>query len=610
MFVTLALLLSFTTLTLFSRVAQTYGRFREREAVILQTITDFLGVAPNLEAEVRTTLEEEIYDVMAPLDSFLLTRPLTSSYLNRGVELVGTWKQALEPFKAYEISASGVTGGLNSPTFTSTLQQFLLRLPDLLARTRGYLRSFWFVRALGLFSEELQRSFFQLDRVLRVGDLLVEYTQSILTLFGHYTTQRLVVFNQNPGEARPTGGFTGSYLILDLSQGRLSILESQSIYYVSNPLSPLVAHPISWHYKGYGAHGLHNLNYFSCTRDSAQLLARQFERSSNGFTIDQLYFVNPPLLEALLPAGFVLEVPGVGSLNKNTLLAEIERISSFAAIDPTNPKKQLADIFTTLAAEFATILRARSGSEILRILVTKITTRDLQFWFEQGSLQNLFLELGIHSNYVCHDLYPDTISFVLNNMSGDKRHLITEGHFSISARPLLSGSRLRLRYAHVLDSVESLQRGFMPFGKDFVGFVVPAKARNIRVVEASPQLNLSALRPYYYPRLGRNANPYTPEVIRRVTQSATDLPEGVLYQHPDGSLLVGAYVRDDPDRMTELTVEFDLPRSALDELRFYPQPALNDPTLTFGRGVALRTDPTMRRVAGDYLDAGVDLKIN
>lgn len=609
--VTLALLLSFTTLTLFSRVAQTYGRFREREAVIFQTLTDFLVVAPNLETEVHATLEEEIYGVMAPLDSFLLTRPLTSNYLNRGLELVGTWKQALEPFKAYEISARGLTGGLNAPTFTSTLEDFLLRLPDLLARTRGYLRSFWFVRALGLASSNLQSSFFTLDRLLRLGDLFVESTQALLTFFGHYTTQRLVLFNQNPGEARPTGGFTGSYLSLDLSQGQLEILESQSIYHVSNLRpNPLVAHPITWQYAGSSPHGLHNLNYFSCFRDSAALLAGEFERSVNGFTIDQLYFITPPLLTALLPPDFVLEVPGVGLLNERTLFEEIERVSSFAAVDIENPKKQLASIFTALVAAFPELVKTRPALELVRILLTKISTRDLQYWFEAPALQEFFASLGIHSNVACLDLYPHTISFVLNNLAVDKRHLITRGHFSISARPLLSGVRIRLRYAHTLEAVESLQRGFNYEGRSFLGFVLPNAARNLEVITVAPALHLAARRPYYYANAGRAKTLYTPPVIERVAQSALDVPSGVLYQHPDGSLLLGAYVRDDPDRVSELTVEFDLPRSALDELRFYPQPALNDPTLTFGRGAALRTDPTVRRVAGDYLDAGVDLKIN
>ena len=170
-----------------------------------------------------------------------------------------------------------------------------------------------------------------------------------------------------------------------------------------------------------------------------------------------------------------------------------------------------------------------------------------------------------------------------------------------------------MNYTHSLDSVLSLQRGFNPDGGDFFGFVLPATARNIEVTEAAPYLNLTALKPYYYPTLERKYAPrtlYTPPVIERVAQSAADLPWGVLYQHPDGSLLAGAYLRDQLGRPTTLSVEFDLPPSTLDRLRFYPQPALNDPTLSFGQNVALAADPTVRKVAGDYLDAGVTLKIN
>ena len=155
-----------------------------------------------------------------------------------------------------------------------------------------------------------------------------------------------------------------------------------------------MAHPNTWQYAGSSAHGLHNLNYFSCFRDSAQLLAREFERSVNGFTINQLYFITPPLLSAVLPPGFVLDVPGVGRLNQTTLFEEIERISSFAAIDVTNPKKQLADIFTALVRALPSILQARSGLELLRVVLTKITTPRSAVLVPKRSLTKSVFESG------------------------------------------------------------------------------------------------------------------------------------------------------------------------------------------------------------------------
>ena len=607
------LLLSFLGLVLVSRVAQSYARFQARQTEVAAVLSDFLTVAPNLESELRRTLEEEVLAITAPLDDFFFSRFLTRSYLARGLDALKEWKTALERFTVYELSAGGLRAGLNEPTFSAALEDFLLELPDLLTLSRAYLRSFWPLRILGLVSADLGRGFGILDRLLRLGEIVAQNPQPLLQLFGHYSTQRLVVVNQNPGEARPTGGFTGSYLSLDVSQGRVQILESQSIYHVSGSSpKPLVAHPQTWHYEGFAPHGVHNLNFFSCFRDSAELFAAEFGASRNGFTIDQLYFVTPALIQSFLPVDFVLEVPGLGVFNEVTLFAEIERISSLEAVNDENPKEQLASIFAKLLEVLPEILQTQSSRGVSRLALEAVRTRTLQFWFAKETLRNFTAALGLHSNQICLDLFPKTVSFVLSNMSVDKRNLITQGDFSISAKPLLSGVRLRLHYRHTLGSVASLQRGFNRyFGRNFFGFVLPSSARNIEIKEVSPALNFAARKPYYYPQLAQNfPETYTPPVITRVANSAVDLPNGVLYTHPDGSVLAGAYFDDQIGRDTKLTVEFDLPRSVAEGLRFYPQPGLLAPTLTLGRGVALFDRPTTRTLQGVPLKTGVALKFS
>lgn len=608
----ISILISLIGITL-GRVSQSYVNFQNRSETLIAYVEDLFKVSSNLEADLEVLITNEINSIAEPINSFWLTEWLTKYETSRALRLIKDWKEALNPLTEYEISSAGIVAGVSKPTFTNSLQEFFLVAPELIEKTRLHWRSLWPYRLSGLMSVQLRNIFDKVSRILDLLEYINANQQKLLFLLGHYSTQTIVLFNQNPGEARPTGGFTGSYIIMEISQGELSIKESQSIYFVSNvtPDRP-IAHHHTWMYEIYKEfralpHGLHNMNYFPCFRDSASLLASEFERSRNGFTINQLFMITPDIMQALLPPDFILEVPEVGTFNSDNLLDEIERLSSFEAVDITNPKKQIKNIFTSLIDSFEQIVEYFGPNNIVKILLNGFFSRHIQIWFPSPDLTDFVRRIGFSSDQVCSDVNPSIVTFLVSNMSGDKRQLITKNNFGISAKRNFGGYRVTLHYKQELEGEDSLQRGFNPYGLQFFGFQLPRGARNIEV-ESNPRMITNGLRKYYQIRSQINSNKQvrTPDIIEKTARSVSDLEDGLLYQNPDGSMVAGAYVNDRPGEAV-LEVSFDIDKMAYETLTFYPQPGLNKPILRLGNNTASNDNIYTRKVEGLSLEQGVDI---
>jgi hypothetical protein len=609
LFITGILILCVSSFTIVAKTSQTYSRYNESKAELMDEILDFLAVSSELEENtILDSFTEKSLYVTRPVNSFFKTEWLIKSEINATKELFKEWKKTLDPLTKYEFSAKGLVPSTTNEKFTIALDHAFVKLPDLLQKTKKLIRNLWLYSILGLVSPTINTIVQKIKNSLKIIDIISQNSFKILDLLGHYSTQSVVLFNQNPGEARPTGGFIGSYISMSISQGELDLKGSQSIYYVSNVTETrILAHPISAYYKFPGVHTLHNLNFYPCFRDSAKLLSKEFEKSPNGFTINQLYMVTPDLLEAFLPQNLILDVPGVGVFNPKNLLLEIERITSYQAGDRANPKKSIGPIFNTIFDNLNVIFAERSTIDNIRLLLNSIHARWIQFFYKEDKINIFFESLGLSSNSSCQDKNPGAISSVVANVAGDKRQLITKNYYGISSKKNLNGHRITINYTQFLENPALLQRDFGYGGINFFGFQIPSSAKNIKI--QSPDLiDVKAVREYYFQDVTDEfAKPISQDItIKNTYQSATTLDKGVMYQHPDGGLLVGGYMEDIPGE-SSMVVEFDIPSKIAKKLAFYPQPGQNELYLTLGKNTAHLTDRTKRQIQNNELSLGVPM---
>ncbi|NJS40997.1 DUF4012 domain-containing protein [Candidatus Gracilibacteria bacterium] len=278
-------------------------------------------------------------------------------------------------------------------SFTTDLQIFFSELDNLIIQTESLWSDFGIYRTfLSIFgNQKAQQILSSIDEGIKLLKILNNNQDNILDLLGHYTTKQIVIFNQNTGEARSTGGFYGSYLPLTISQGKITVGQSQSIYWIDGSKNPVnYAHP-AYSYYSYGKErtltvGSRDLNFTPCFEVTGSLIEQEFSTSDNGYTIDHLLMITPQFIQNLLPLDFVLNVDGIGPINRNNFFDEIERLTSLSFATNSNPKYNISNIFKSLLDSFESIVNSQGVSKTLNTIIDSIQSRDMMMWFKNPSL--------------------------------------------------------------------------------------------------------------------------------------------------------------------------------------------------------------------------------
>jgi Protein of unknown function (DUF4012) len=607
------------SLSAISQIKQTENNLKSRQSDLVARIKRVFDLSQDKQLGGWSEINGEINQILSPAANALGLTPVLSNDLTQITNLFSQWQLAVSSLTNYTVNAEGITSKSGQKNFTDDLEKFFEQLPDLQAKTNSVYNSLWYYRLLLHFQPNAKISLYfeALKEVLDLIPSVYESKREILTTLGHYSTQRIVIFNQNTGEARPTGGFLGSFLALDISKGRLSIGQSQSIYYVDGQKKyNIVGHPSVWGYdRQFGfalEHGIRNLNMLPCFPDTAGLLQGEFSNSRNGYAIDALILVTPQLISSLIPPGQNIDLPEVGVLNSDNLLEEIERLTSLEASDRENPKSVLSPIFQAIIQQLPGLIEERGRLQIIAELASSMSSRDLQIWFRDLNVQNLWQTTGLAANELCQNVQTQPIiAPMLINLSGDKRNLASRNRYSLFTSNTVGGIRVHVKYQQELPDNPLLQRQYNLFDSlTWVGLQIPGSSNGFKI--DSPQgLNFPFLRPYYEQLIQEKQNlpNKTPEAIRTITQSGVDLNKGFVYTQPDGSKVLGIYVQD--EQITEVEFSFVLPITKPNLIQFYTQPGLNEPTLDLGDKIALAQFSDIRTIKNPKaLQTGIDLIVS
>jgi hypothetical protein len=465
---------------------------------------------------------------------------------------------------------------------------------------------------------------FELNNLINKITRIYNQRDLFISLLGGYNRQQVIVFTQNTGEARPTGGFTGSYIPLSITQGVMEIQTSQSIYYPDgDKQTPSLAHPVSWYYGFYKdivwEQGVRNSNYFPCFPDTAKQLYEEFTKTRNGFANDVVILITPKVLLNLLPNNLEIEVGDRVVKNKNALLEEIEYATSIAPADQANPKQEIGQIFKSLAEKLPSILEKTDIGTFFQTLINSLEARDLQIWFKDSQKQDLWQTTGLAGNQTCQNQNPtkQIITPLIINLSTDKRNLITKNSFNIYAEPTLGGQIVNIKYTQTLPKQIDLQRPFNQFeAMTFVGLQLPSVAQKPEI-KSKQALKLPFLRTFYEQKIeqryAQKAVP-SPEIKKLIQTSKNLYSEdglipGFVYTQPDGSQVLGIYVSD--TQKTDVHFSFFVPSNQQQHFSFYSQPGLNQPSLGLGQGVVDIHDGQQNYYNNpEQLQSGIDLKLN
>ena len=565
-------------------VRQSLVNIDQNKSTLLDSIKKILTLNDKEQISTLNEIETKILKDLEPIANVPVIGWIVKGDIAKIKDLVALWLDTIYPFANYKLGTDGFkTTLLQERYFTGDLKQFFDKSPQLLTRTRSDLNSLWLYSAFG--SSQIKEIIGLLNSFLDIIEILTVNQELVLTIFGHYQTQKIVVFNQNTGEARPTGGFIGSYIPIDIAKGEITIGQSQSIYFFDKgAITNLNAHPASWYYGWfdgvYEVHGARNANYFSCFPTSASYLEREFSRTQNGYNIDDLVLITPQFLLGYLPDNFVLEIKG-DKIPKSFILSKIEQITALEIQDTLNPKKQLTSIFNLIVNQLPEVLKGQALVNLITYTQEAMLARNMQVWFRDAKIQSLWSSTGFSGEQTCAYKNPNVIAPMLVNLSVDKRNLVSVNAFEV----VRNNNIINLKYTQLLpsDAGTVLARGFnSSTSMSMVAVQVPSNA-DVKI-SSDQKMLVPFLRDYYQLHLNKNRNNtdtdyiYPPE-IKTIIDSSYDLNsdyrEGFRYVQPDGSQVYGMYVSD--QQLTQVEFQIDLKNNK--SVQFIGQAGLNQPIL-------------------------------
>jgi Protein of unknown function (DUF4012) len=603
--ITFFLLLFIVTGNTLGQISNTKELISVHQNNILGKITTLLDLSSQDRAEQYSDIRSEIQTTLKPINSFWNIKPIVDRDIDSIFNLLDSWLDKIQPLTKYKFSQTGfIFPGDVNRSFTDDLEVFLNSIPQLKSKTEKIYINFWYYKVIliTINTQKYTKIFKALEDFLVSLNFIFSIKENILSLLGHYTSQKVVIFNQNIGEARPTGGFYGSYIPITVSKGKLNLQQSNSIYFVGgSSAEQIISNPLFWQYgiatNNYTPSGIQNLQISNCFPDVAKNLENEFKKSTNGFNIDQIIFLNPNLIKNLLSDNFNLNIPEIGSLNTLNFDNEIERLTSLENANNSNPKASLSLIVLGLITQLNTII------------LNSLYSRDLMLWAKNDSQESILKNLNFAGSQTCqNESQIPVISPEIFNMSGDKRGLV--GEYATSLQKINNTFNVKLN--QFLPENKLLQRGFNELtANNAFALQIPKSATNLKIY-SNFQSKRDFTRQGFYQFIKDLKQKYTiPQDVQTIINSSYDLPDGGwVYTQPDGSQVLGAYISDNPVGDTTVEFEFTLPEGSGDVIQYYGQPGLNKPSLNIGDGLEVWKNPDVKYINNaQTIQSGVTLKL-
>lgn len=372
-----------------------------------------------------TAAEKELHDINLLIESLLKLTPKINDQYNSATKLLdagerlsksaATLSATLENFNFSE----NLTESLNLTNKLSALKDDLnMILPDLKA-AESDLSDINLEEIPANYRDKIQALQKLLPGIENNVTYFINYSDLALQILGQDTLKRYLLLFQNNNELRPTGGFIGSYALLDLNKGNIKKISipGGGPYDLKAGLKVNIAAPRPlrilnqrWEFQ--------DANWFADLPTSADKLMWFYEKSG-GPTVDGLIFINVSFVEKLLKITGPIDMPEYGkTISSDNFINEIQQNVEFEYDKTANrPKQIIADLAPKLIDK---LLHSDKNAliNILDLIFNSLNEKDIQLYFSNYSLEKFVLKNNWGGQIQKTD--GDYLNIISTNIAGEK----------------------------------------------------------------------------------------------------------------------------------------------------------------------------------------------
>lgn len=242
---------------------------------------------------------------------------------------------------------------------------------------------------------------------------------AILELLGDRYPHRYLILLQNDTESRPTGGFIGSIMIVDINDGIVTKADFHDVYKYDGQLHEHIEAPedieqITSEWR------LRDSNYSPDFSISAEKAA-WFLQKSKGPSVDSVIAINQSAIGDLVAEMGPIEVEGlefpIDSNNFQFILGYLIESKQFGE---NNPKEILPH---TIQAFRKKLLEHKNPQSLLALLSYEIRDKKIMFYSRDQEVQALFEELHLTPHQAFLEEGEDYMQVVATSIGGNKSDL-------------------------------------------------------------------------------------------------------------------------------------------------------------------------------------------
>jgi len=391
----------------------------------------------------------------------------------------------------------------------------------------------------------------KMPQVLEAAGQLKIWSNIFLEALGHRQARKYLLIFQNNSESRPTGGFIGTYGLVDLDEGRMKNLFIDGIFNLDGQLYEKITPPKPIQ-KISTAWSTHDANWFADFPTSAKKIMSFYEKAG-GATVDGVISLTPTVVERLLALTGQIDLPQYNvTLDQNNFLDLTQyKVEVDYDKELNQPKKILADFAPIFLAKLWQIWPEHS-QEVMKIFVDSLAEKHILFYFTNSSLEQSFANQGWTGEILPTE--KDYLSVINTNINGYKTDKVIEQKISHSAVVQNDGSiidTVKITRAH--NGGKSQYDWYNKVNADYLRVYVPLGSK---LILAQGQTLESYSAPIDYAAQNFKIDA---DVARQESSMQIDQNSGTQIFEESGKTVFGNWVYVSPGETAEVTYQYLLP---------------------------------------------------
>jgi hypothetical protein len=373
-----------------------------------------------------------------------------------------------------------------------------------------------------------------------------------MDLFGGNGPRKYLFLFQNNNEMRATGGFIGSYGLLDISQGHIRNFFIDGIFNPDGQLIEKVVPPNPIQ-KISAAWSLHDSNWFPDFPTSAKK-AISFYEKTGGPTADGILTLTPTVIQKLLEVTGPIEMKDYAvTLDANNFIAATQ---NEVEIDydkkSNNPKKILSDLAPILLDKIVNGGNMEMMTKAANVFLQGLNEKQILLYSENKNLQKIISDQGWSGEIM--ETPKDYLSVINSNLNGFKTDGVIDEKIEHKAEIQEDGT--------IVDTVTITRHhnggntGFSWWDKVNANYMRVYVPQGSKLLEAEGQINELVNPPLDYDALGFKRDG---DVQKEEENMTIDEKTGTRISEESGKTVFGNWTYVSPQETTVIKYKYLLP---------------------------------------------------